>query len=67
MSEIKYPNITVELIDQDGNAFNLIGITAKAIRQNVGNDAAKEFLDEAMSMGSYDLLLAYIGRTVHVI
>jgi hypothetical protein len=65
--EIKYPKVTVKLLGENGNAFVLIGLTATAIRQGVGNQEAKDFADEAMSQTSYDELLAYIQRTVHVI
>lgn len=66
MNEVKYPDITVQLTGEDGNAFAIIGNVMKAIRKGVGNDEAKEFADEAMSQNSYEALLAYCARTVNV-
>jgi hypothetical protein len=66
MSEVKYPEITVKLIGENGNAFNLIGITANAIKAKEGRDAANSFASEAMEQGSYDELLAFMKRTVNV-
>jgi hypothetical protein len=66
MAEIKHPEIHVQLIGTDGNAFALIGKVAGAIRSNVGSDAATEFVNAATSSGSYDELLARIQRTVNV-
>ena len=65
--EVKYPGLEVKLLGENGNAFNLIGITANAIRKHAGNKAAEEFLVESMTQKSYDLLLAYIQRTVIVV
>lgn len=67
MSAVKYPEITVQLTGEDGNAFAIIGNVMKAIRKGVGSDEAKEFADEAMSQGSYDELLAYCMRMVNVL
>lgn len=33
MTEIKYPNITVALVDKNGNAFNILGICTRAMKQ----------------------------------
>lgn len=65
--EVKYPGLEVKLLGENGNAFNLIGITAKALRKHAGKEAAEEFLTESMEQKSYDDLLAYIQRIVTVI
>lgn len=64
---VKYGNVTVALIGEDGNAFNLIALTARALRRSVNPDAAEAFVNEAMESKSYDALLALIQRTVYVI
>ena len=64
---VKYEDVTVKLVGEDGNAFNLIGLVNRGIRYAHGADAAKEFTDAAMGSESYDALLSLIQETVHVI
>src|SRR5690242_4591742 len=64
---VKYEDVTVKLVGEDGNAFNLIGLVNRGIRDAHGADAAKEFTDAAMGSESYDALLSLIQETVHVI
>ncbi len=53
----KYPEIEVELIGQDGNAFAIMGAVQKALRKGgVSKDEIDEYLKESMS-GDYDNLL----------
>ena len=62
----KYPNITVQLTGQNGNAFNLLGIVQSAMRKHkVSYEDQKLFLDEAMS-GDYDNLLVTCMKWVNV-
>jgi len=62
----KYPNIEVELVGQDGNAFNLIGIVQKALK-NGGCTKAEidQFIKEATS-GDYDNVIQTCMRWVEV-
>ena len=54
----KYPEITVQLTGEDGNAFNILGICLRAMRRAGLNQAEREaFQAEAIS-GNYDHLLA---------
>ena len=54
----KYPDITVELIGQDSNAFNILGICRRAMRKaHLTQSEIDAFMQEATS-GSYDDLLA---------
>jgi len=64
--EVRYPNVTVKLVGEDGNAFNLIGVVARRIRVAIGREAEKAFTTEAFDCDSYDELLAFIQRTVIV-
>ena len=66
MEEPKYPNITVRLIGEDGNAFFILGrVTSALKRAGVAQEDIKAFTAEAMS-GDYDNLLAMVMRTVVV-
>lgn len=59
MPEIKYPHITValDIAGPDGNAFMIMGETAKAMkRDGVNPDEIAQYRAEAMS-GSYDELI----------
>lgn len=51
---------TVKLIGEDGNVFNLIGKTVKALRRAGQPEAAKTFSETAFKCGSYDEVLALI-------
>jgi hypothetical protein len=53
----KYPEVEVKLVGEDGNAFSLMGIVSRGLK-NAGLGAEVEaFREEAMS-GDYDHLLA---------
>lgn len=66
MSTVKYPEVTVTLSGEDGNAFNLLGRVSRAIRDHEGVVAAAKFLAEADSCESYDELIQLAMRTVNV-
>ena len=54
----KYPNITVELVGKDGNAFNTLGIYRRAMKHTgLSETEINEFTKEATS-GDYNHLLA---------
>ena len=62
----KYPNITVRLVGEDGNAFFIIGRVGAALRRaGVPNEEIEAFRREAMS-GDYDNVLATCLRWVEV-
>jgi hypothetical protein len=63
---VKYPNIGVNLMGVDGNAFSLIGSVSDALRRGgVSRDIISEFRQEATS-GDYDNVLATIGKWVRI-
>lgn len=65
-SQPKYPDITVELLGGDGNAFHIIGKVRKALqRGGVSRDEIKTFQSDAMS-GDYDHLLRTCMTWVNV-
>ena len=63
--EVKYPDVEVQLSGRDGNAMSIIGSVSGALRRAVGNDAASEFVAEAMS-GDYDNVIQTAMRWVDV-
>lgn len=64
--DVKYPDVTVQLIGADGNAFAILGKVQRALRE-AGADKAEieDFMAEAMS-GDYDHLLATVTAWVEV-
>lgn len=62
----RYPNITVQLTGEDGNAFFIIGRVQKELRKHgLPPHVVAEYVDEATS-GDYDHLLATTTRWVNV-
>jgi len=62
---IKYPNVNVRLVGEDGNAFAIMGRVTNALRRaGAGSVAITEFRDEAMS-GDYDNLLRTVMAWVN--
>jgi len=61
---IRFPDVTVQLSGEDGNAFAILGRVTKALRRGGARDPQiQEFLDEARS-GDYDHLLATVMERV---
>lgn len=55
--ETKYPEVSVELVGQDGNAFNVLAIVNRGLKSHgVCKEERDQFMAEAMS-GDYDHLL----------
>lgn len=66
MSDPIYPEIEVQLVGQDGNAFLIIGRVREALRSaNVGSDEIQKFTDEATA-GDYNHVLQTVMRWVEV-
>lgn len=64
---MKYPNITVKLVGEDGNIFNLMGLVQKALRKNgVSKEDRAKFLKEVQESNSYDQALQVIMSWVKV-
>ena len=64
--EPKFPNITVRLVGNDGNAFAVLGLVSKALKKaNVPKDEISRFTDEAIQ-GDYDHLLRTVMQWVNV-
>jgi hypothetical protein len=53
----KYPNVHVQLVGQDGNAFVILGLCQRAAKKaGLPEGEIEAFMDEAQS-GDYDHLL----------
>jgi hypothetical protein len=66
MSNVKYPEIKVQLTGTDGNAFALIGRVAEGLkRAKVPTVEVNQFRHEAMS-GDYDNVLRTCMKWVNV-
>ena len=65
MSEVKFPDVHVKLVGEDGNAFSIMGRVSAALKRAGHADAVKEYMDEAMS-GDYVHLLRVTCQTVSV-
>ena len=63
---IKYPEVEVELIGQDGNAFLILGKVQKALRKaGVSEEEVKQYYTEATE-GDYNHLLRTTMEWVEV-
>ena len=55
--DVKFPKAQVKLVDEDGNAFSILGRTIKALRHaGATKEDIKQFQEEAME-GDYNHLL----------
>lgn len=62
----KYPNVTVQLSEEDGNAFAILGRMMREMkRSGIAPEEIVRFRDEATS-GDYDHLLQTCCRWVDV-
>ena len=67
INKIKYPDIEVKLIGEDGNAFAIMGRVQRALKQNgVPKEEINEYLNESKS-GDYDNQIVTATRWVSVV
>jgi hypothetical protein len=65
-SDVRFPNVTVQLTGEDGNAWSIMGRVAAALRRAGATKAeVDEYMSESMS-GDYDHLLQTAMRWVEV-
>ena len=63
----KYPDITVKLIGEDGNVFNLMGLVCRELRHaKLEDKIVKQFTQQMMSQPDYDHALGCIMEWVEV-
>jgi len=66
MTEILYPEVTVKLTGEDGNAFYILGKVRKALTNaGVDKQGVDLFTNQAMS-GNYDDLLQTVTKWVTI-
>jgi hypothetical protein len=64
-SNVRFPNIKVQLVGMDGNAFFILGRVSEALRKGgASREELTEFQQEATS-GDYDKLLQTVMRWVN--
>lgn len=66
MSEPRYPEITVQLVDLDGNAMAIISRVQRALNEAGKREAGTRFVNAALDAPSYDYLLRLVRATVTV-
>lgn len=64
--EVKYPDVSVKLVGEDGNIFSIIGRISKALRRAGHSDVVEEFQKEITSSSSYDEALGVAMKWVEV-
>lgn len=65
--ESKYPQVQVQMVGRDGNAFSMIGRVMKALKEEgIPREERTKFMDEATSSEDYDALLVKIMEWVDV-
>ena len=66
-ASVRYPDIEVELIGGDGNAFSVMGKVKRALRRaGVSKEEQDLYIEQATS-GDYDHLLAVTMDWVEVV
>lgn len=60
-------DLQVQLIGEDGNIFNLIGIVAKELKRNGHRDYAKEIQSRLKEQKSYEDALNLISEYVEIV
>jgi hypothetical protein len=61
---VRFPDVTVQLSNEDGNVFAIIGRVSGALRRAGHPAEADAFAREAMAQPSYDAVLQLVMRTV---
>lgn len=65
--DVQFPNVSVDLVGENGNIFNLMGVVCRAMKKaGCSNEQMQEFKLAVTSAGSYDEALRIIMRTVNV-
>ena len=64
--EKRFPDATVRLTGEDGNAFAIMARVSKALRQAGYPEVVEDFVEDAMSAEHYDALLVKVQEWVEV-
>lgn len=63
---VKYPDVKVQLSEQDGNAFAIIGRVRRALEKAQVSDSEIEAFSAEATSGDYDHLLQTAMKWVNV-
>jgi hypothetical protein len=66
MTATKYPEVTVQLSGQDGNAFAILGAVSNALKRAGVDKAERDAFFAEATAGDYDALLRTAMRWVNV-
>ena len=59
-------DVTVKLVGEDGNVFNIIGKVSRELKRAGFKDEAKQFQDEVFQCKNYDEVLQLVFKYVDV-
>lgn len=59
-------SVTVKLVGEDGNVFNVIGRVSRGLKKAGLEDEARQFQQEALQCASYDEVLRLVFEYVEV-
>lgn len=65
-TQVKFPDVTVKLLGESGNAFMILGLVSRELRRAGHAEAVDAYMNEAMD-GDYNHLLRVTMETVNVI
>lgn len=66
MTATKYPEVTVQLSGQDGNAFAILGAVSNALKRAGVDKAERDAFFAEATAGDYDALIRTAMRWVNV-
>ncbi len=65
MKNNSFKKVDAPIINADGNIFNLMGISSKALKENEYDEEAKEMIDRIQKSHSYDEALSIITEYIN--
>lgn len=66
MTDVKYPNVNVDLVGEDGNAFAILGRVNAALKQAGVSQEERDLFRKEATSGDYDHLLQTVMSWVNV-
>lgn len=65
MKNNNFKKVDAPIINADGNIFNLMGISSRALKENGYDEEAKEMMDRIQKSHSYDETLSIITEYIN--
>lgn len=67
MNRVKFPNVVVKLVGEEGNAFSIIARVEQAMKKaGIRPEFIENYRNDAFACGSYEELLRLTMKTVRV-